>query len=266
MPAGFRAREILGTMRHAQSSAASTAPIVVLGPLADELVRELRVGSDDSRAVAVGGDPEHAAVVVVVLAGAPGAAEERVLREATRKGTPVLGVQTDTRERISLPYVVSTEIVDCLPGRGFPIPEIAAALARRLDHDGVSLAARLPTLRDAVCHSLIAAASRQAGVVGIVPWPRVPHLPAMTLIQTRLVLDLAAAHGQAIDRDRGPEVAAVAGAGLGLRGLARRLPSWIPLVGGVTGYLGTRAIGEAAHRRYSGEAAPATTESVRPGT
>ena len=58
-----------------------------------------------------------------------------------------------------------------------------------------------------------------------------------------------------------PEIAAVAGTGLGLRTLARRLRSWLPLVGGVTGYLGTRAIGEAALRRYA-----AALESVRART
>ena len=257
MPAGLRAREVLGVMRDAQSTAASAAPIVVLGLLADELARGLRVGSDDGRAVMVGGDPTRAAALVVVVAGAPGAAEEQALREATRRGTPVIAVQTDSRMPVSTPYVLATEVVECSPGHGFPIPEIAAALAGRLGHDGVSLAARLPSLRDAVCNGLIAAASRRAAVVGLVPWSKGAHFPAMTLIQTRLVLDLAAAHGQAVDRDRAPEIGAVAGAGLSLRAFARRLPTWIPLVGGVTGYLGTRAIGEAALSRHATDSRPA---------
>jgi len=253
MPAGLRAREVLGVMREAQSTASSAAPIVVHGLLAEELARGLRQGSDDGRAISVGGDPANAAALVLVVAGLPGAAEERAMREATRRGTPVVAVQTDIRTPVSLPYVLASEVVACSPGQGFPVAEIAGALAHRLGHDGVSLAARLPVLRDAVCRALIAAASRQAAAVGLVPWGTGVHFPAMTLIQTRLVLDLAAANGRPIDRDRGPDVAAVAGTGLGLRAFARRLPAWIPLVGGVTGYLGTRAIGEAALKRLEAE-------------
>jgi uncharacterized protein (DUF697 family) len=260
MPAGLRAREVLGVMREVQSTASSSAPIVVHGLLAEELARELRQGSDDGRAVSVGGDPANAAALVLVVAGLPGVAEERAMREATRRGTPVVAVQTDVRTPVSLPYVLATEVVACSPGKGFPMPDIADVLASRLGHDGVSLAARLPVLRDAVCRSLIAAASRQAAAVGLVPWEKGAHFPAMTMIQTRLVLDLAAANARPIDRDRGPDVAAVAGTGLGLRAFARRLPAWIPLVGGVTGYLGTWAIGEAALKRNAVE------ESVRSRT
>ena len=250
MPAGLSARQVLGVMRDAQSSAASGVPIVVLGFLSDELARGLRAGSEGGNAVVVGGDPAHAAALVVVVAGSLGVAEERALREATRRGTPVLAVQTDARAQVSLPYVLATDVIECPPGERFPIPEIAAALARRLGHDSVNLAARLPVLREAVCRNLIDTASRKAAAIGVVPWGSAAHFPAMALIQTRLVLDLAAAHGEPIDRDRAPEIGAVAGAGLGLRSLARRLPSWIPLVGGVTGYLGTRAIGEAALKRH----------------
>lgn len=251
MPAGLRAREVLGVMRDAQSTAAPGAPIVVLGFLADELARGLRAGSEGRGAVVVGGDPARASALVVVVAGALGAAEERALREATRRGTPVLAVQTDARAQMSLPYVLATDVVDCPPGQGFPIPEIADALAGRLGHDGVSLASRLPVLRAAVCRNLINAAARQAAAVGVAPWGSAAHFPAMALIQTRLVLDLAAAHGKPIDRDRAPEIGAAAGTGLGLRSLARRLPTWVPFVGGITGYLGTRAIGEAALKRFA---------------
>ena len=265
MPVGLRARDVLGVVREAQGVAASAAPIVVLGLLAEELARELRAGSDDGRAVTVGGDQTRAAALVVVVAGALGVADERALREATRRGTPVVVVQTDTRTDVSLPYVLAAEVVQCSSGRGFPLPEIANGLAGRLGHDGVGLAARLPVLRAAVCQRLIGTASRQAAVVGLVPWSKGAHFPAMTLIQTRLALDLASAHGQALDRERAPELAVVAGTGLGLRALARRLPSWLPLVGGVTGYLGTRAIGEAALKRHT-MGSGAAFESVRSRT
>lgn len=262
MPAGFRAREVLGVVRKAQSAAGSSAPIVLLGFLAEELARGLRAGGDEGHAVVVGGDPTRAVALVVVVAGAPAAAEEQALRDATRRGTPIVAVQTDSRAQASVPYVLPTDIVECPPGQGFPIPGIAAALARQLGHDGVGLAARLPVLRDAVCRTLIASASHRAAAIGVAPWAKRAHFPAMALIQMRLTLDLASAHGQAIDSDRAPEIAAVATTGLGLRSLARRLPGWIPLVGGVTGYLGTRAIGEAALERLAAQP-DAASGSVR---
>ncbi len=250
MPLGLRARDLLGVVREVRGAASSVAPIVVIGFLSDELARGLRAGSDDGRAVQAGGTTRDAAALVVVIAGSPGAAEVAALREANRHGTPVVVVQTDVRERVSIPYAVATDIVECPPGRGFPIVEIAAALAERLGHDGVALASRLPLLRDAVCADLVRTAARRAALVGILPWPKTAHFPPMALLQTRLVLDLASANGHAIDAERAPELAAVAGTGLGLRALVRRLPSRVPLVGGVTGYLGTRAIGEAAIQRY----------------
>jgi uncharacterized protein (DUF697 family) len=83
------------------------------------------------------------------------------------------------------------------------------------------------------------------------------------MVQARLVLDLAAAHGQPIDGDRAPDLAGVAGAGLGLRTIVRRHPARLPFVGAATGYFGTRAIGEAALRKYAGgrETPPVATSS-----
>ncbi|MEP6893300.1 MAG: hypothetical protein ABI927_05915, partial [Gaiellaceae bacterium] len=88
-------------MREVQGAAASIDPVVVVGPSAEELARALRAGSKDGRALQVGGGREHAAALVVVLAGSPGAAELAALRAANRQGTPVVVVQTDLRERVS---------------------------------------------------------------------------------------------------------------------------------------------------------------------
>jgi uncharacterized protein (DUF697 family) len=255
MPFGLTTRDVVGTVREVQSAARSSAPIVVLGFLADEVARGLRAHSVDTGAVRVGGGSDDAAALVVVVAGLPGASEERALRGAARHGTPSVVVQTDSRASAAVPYALATDIVNCPPGRGSPVPEIAAALAARLGHDGVALAARLPVLRHAICDELVNAAARRAALVGVAPGSKAAHFPAMALIQARLVLDLAAAHGQAIDAERAPELAAVAGTGLGLRAAVRRLPLRVPFVGALTGYVGTRAIGEAAIRRHARDVA-----------
>jgi uncharacterized protein (DUF697 family) len=71
--------------------------------------------------------------------------------------------------------------------------------------------------------------------------------------QLRLVLRIAAAHGEQIDRDRLPEILATLGAGMGLRLVARELLGLVPVAGwavkGAVAYAGTRALGEATVKR-----------------
>ena len=247
--AGLGVRDVVGVVRDAQATAGAPARLVVYGLLAEELAKSLRAGSTRPGVVQVGSDAAGASALVVIVARAPGPAEERVLREAARHGTPVLVVQTDPRGAEPSPYVLATDVVECPPGQGFPVPEIALGLARVLGRDGIGLAAQLPVLRDAIASELIRTASWQAAAIGVAPWSKRAHFPAMTLLQWRLVLDLAAAHGKPVGTDSAPALGAVAGTGLGVRGVIRRLPR-LPLLGGVTGYFTTRAIGEAAIRRH----------------
>ena len=137
------------------------------------------------------------------------------MRNATRSRVPVVAVQTDPRSTAPLAYVPRSAVVVCPPGSGFPVDEITRVLVRELGSDAVSLAARVPALRNAVVAELVRRASVRAAVVGALPWRKGADFSALALIQARLVLDVAAAHGSHIDRERAPELAAVAGAGLG---------------------------------------------------
>jgi len=252
--AGLGVRDVVGVVRGAREGAESTAPLVVTGILTAELARALGGGAPPAAAVRIGGDPEGAAALVVVLGGTPTPDDEGRMRAAARARVPVVAVQTDARSTVSIPYVPQSAVVVCPPGQGFPVDEIARALVRQLGSDAVSLAARVPSLRSVVVAELVRRASLRAAVVGSLPWRKGADFPALVLIQTRLVLDVAAAHGSPIDRERAPELTAVAAAGLGARALARRLPGRLPLVGGATGYLVTRALGEAATRRFAADA------------
>ena len=157
-------------MREAQETAGSTAPLVVTGVLAAELARALRGGADDGAAVRVGGDSGGAAAMIVVLGGRPTADDERVLREAARASVPIVVVQTDPRADVALAYAPAQAVVVCRAGQGFPVEEIAVALASRLGRDAVPLAARVPVLRACVVRELIRRASLRAAVVGALPW------------------------------------------------------------------------------------------------
>ena len=249
--AGLGVRDVVGVVREARDTAGSTAAIVVSGVLATELARALQRGSEHASAVRVGGDPAGAAAFVIVLGGGPSADDEQVMRAAARALVPIVAVQTDPRADPPLAYVPPSAVVMCKPGQGFPVDEIARALADQLGHDATALASRIPAVRDVVVRELVRRASLRAAAIGVLPWRKEADLPALALIQARLVLDVAAAHGRTVDRERAPELAAVVGSGLGVRSLVRRLPRRLPLIGGLTGYLTTRALGEAASRRFA---------------
>jgi uncharacterized protein (DUF697 family) len=241
-----------------------------LGPFAlFSLVREVRRGSGDQRPLAVagarellpiiarqlreGGDPaavvegrvEKAAALIWV-----GPPDEEALRAADRAGVPIVAV-TDSDE---VPYVLATDLVRVPPGQGFPIDAIAQAVARKLGEDGTALAARLPSMRRAVCDELIRSFSKKNAIIAAAVFIPGVDMPVLTLNQARLVLRIALAYGQEIDRERAVELLGVVGLGFGMRTVARELLDLVPVAGwaikGAVAYAGTKAIGEAAVRYF----------------
>ncbi len=254
---------IWGLVKELRTAAEDMRPIQVSGALASQLEKELARAAGPG-AVRSNGRIEDAAVLVRVLGGAPTDEDERELREAKRTKVPIVAVQTGT-EVFDIPYVLPTDMVMCNPGAGFPVEEIAAAIAARLGEAGTALAARVPVLREAVCVELIERFSRQNGIIGVTVFLPGADFAVLTLNQIRLVLRLAAAHGLEIDQSRLPEVLATFGAGFGLRALARQVLGAIPVAGWVVkggiAYAGTRALGEATHRYFAAQG-----DAVRSGS
>ena len=256
---------IWGLVKELRTSTQDARPLVVSGPLAPQLAKELSRGGDPA-AIRVDGRPEDGIALVRILGGAPTEEDERVLRDASRAGVPIVVVQTSPDEVFDVPYVLATDIVVCPPGSGFPVEELARVLAARLGESATGLAARLPVLRDVVAQALIERFSRQNGIIGVAVFVPGADFAVLTLNQIRLVLRLAAAHGVEIEPQRLPEVLATVGAGLGFRAIARRLLASVPvpvagwLVKGGIAYVGTRVLGEAAQRYFQGvsERAPAS--------
>jgi uncharacterized protein (DUF697 family) len=250
---------VWGLLKEARTALEDVRPLHVSGALASTLEKELARGGAPG-AVRSHGDVAGAAALVRVLAGDPGEEDERELRAARRARVPTIAVQTGTGVH-DVPYVLATDVVACTPGRGFPVDEIAAALAARLGESGTPLAARLPVLREAVCAELIESFSRKNGVLGAAIFVPGADFPILTLNQVRLVLRLASAHGVEVDQSRLPEVLAVVGAGLGFRTVARQLLGAVPVAGwivkGGIAYGGTRALGEAAERYFAAVAGDA---------
>ena len=123
------------------------------------------------------------------------------------------------------------------------------AVVRALGDEATAAARVYPALRGAVGRTMVARASRRAGLVGLLPLPGV-DLPVLALIQVRLVADLAAIHDRPGGPDRAIEAVAVVSAGFGWRALSRSASGLVPGVGwavrGTVAYGATRAVGEAA--------------------
>jgi hypothetical protein len=187
-------RQVLAFGRDTQAARGPRPPILVRGVLAEQLAAALRAGGDPSL-VRTTGDPATASALVCVVAGEATPEDERALRAAARALVPLVAVQTGD-PATPLPYVLATEVVDCRPGAGFPVEEIAAALARVLRRDGPVLARSLPVLRDPVesrraVEGAVAAASLAAlGRAG-----SMPHLPLISQAQT--LSDIATSQGAA---------------------------------------------------------------------
>ncbi len=245
---------VLKVARELKRGAGPGRPLGVAGAreLVPLLARELREGG---RADAVVEQQVEGIAALVWV----GEADEDRLRRAAHDEIPIVAV-TDAP---TVPYVLAEDIIRIPPGQGFPVDAIAAALAGRMGEHGAVLAAQLPVLRPAVCKHLIASYSKKNAFVGAAVFIPGVDLPVLTLNQIRLVLWIAVAYGEEVDRDRAVELIGVVGAGFGFRAAARELLDFVPVAGwavkGAVAYTGTRAIGEAAVRYFEARA-------VRPGS
>lgn len=196
--------------------------------------------------------------------------EEAALKRAHKRRVPVVCVVPAGAER-RVPYVLEDDVVPVAPEGPVPVDAIGERLAERAEEDAVGLAARLPALRRAVSRELIHRFSRQNGILGATIFIPGADMPALTLNQVRMVLRIAAAYGEKIDRERALELIAVLGAGFGLRAAARQALGFVPIAGwavkGGIAYVGTRALGRAAiayFERGGPQRARERARSVRP--
>jgi hypothetical protein len=226
---GIGARDVVGLARHQRSAREVRGPLLVTGLLAEQLARELRAGGEHGL-VRTSGEPREAAALVRVVAGAATAEDERAMRSATRGLVPLVAVQTADRP-VRLPYVLAEDVVQCSPGRGFPVDEIADRLAAALGEDGAALAASLPVLRDAFARRRATDGALAAGTLAALRAGAGPRLPALALAQARMLSDLTVASGadqggdgRETAQDLAVPLAAALGTGLAGRELVRRLP------------------------------------------
>lgn len=197
-------------------------------------------------------DLEGAELLVYVIEGdAATPDDEKALRFADRRDVAIVCVLfTATAEPPDVPYVLPTDVIVVRPGQEIPFDALVERVADRAGDKGYVLAAKLPAIRQAVCQEIVRRFARQNGILGAAIFIPGADLPVLTLNQIRMVLRLAAAHGEELDAERAVELLGVVGAGLGFRALARQALTVVPgpgwaIKGGVA-YAGTLALGEAA--------------------
>lgn len=265
-------------------------------------VKEMRPSEEDLRPVLVGGAPEPAAAIHAALAEgadpqalrdvsgrtptaydleganvlvwavqgpAAGAEDEAAVQLAARKGVGVVCVLVGALpgELPSVPYVLDTDVIAVAAGAPLPVERIAERVAAGAGDSAHHLAARIPVLRQAVAEATVRHFARQNGVLGVAIFIPGADFPVLTLNQIRMVLRIAAAHGEELDRERAFEILSVVAAGLGFRTVARQLVGLAPGFGwavkGGIAYAATLAVGEAAIAYFAAGGARAVERSVR---
>jgi uncharacterized protein (DUF697 family) len=215
-------------------------------------------------------DLEGANVLVYAVAGAvPSAEDEAAFELAARKRVGIVcvlfgGANGDLPK---VPYVLDTDLIAVEPGRPLPVAKIAERVADRAGERSHHLAAQIPAIRPAVVDQIVRHFSRQNGVLGVAIFIPGADFPVLTLNQIRMVLRIATAHGEELDRERAFEVLSVIAAGLGFRTVARQVVGLVPGLGwavkGGVAYGATLAVGEAAAAYFAAGGAKAIEQSVR---
>jgi hypothetical protein len=226
---GVGARDVVALARYQRRTHDVRRPLLVTGLLAEQLAKDLGAGGDPTL-IRTAGHPAEAALYIRVVAGAATAEDERLFREATRALVPIVAVQTAGRT-VRLPYVLAEDVVQCRPGSGFPVDEIAERVAAALGGAGAPLAASLPVFRDAVARRRTADAALTSAGLTAFGAASGPRLPVLALDQARMLSDLAVASGAETSDDQRAAAQKVAlplalslATGLAARELVRRLP------------------------------------------
>ena len=266
------------------------------------VVKEVRASDDDLRPLLVGGAPQHAVavhaalaegadpaavrdvsgrpptgydleganVLVYAIAGAaPSAEDEKALQLAARKRVGIVCVLfgVSDGELPSVPHVLDTDVIPVGPDEALPVERLAERIADRAGETSHHLAARIPALRPPVVDAIVKHFSLQNGVLGVAIFIPGADFPVLTLNQIRMVLRIATAHGEELDRERAFEVLSVVAAGLGFRTVARHLVGVVPGLGwavkGGVAYGATLAVGEAAAAYFAAGGTRMIERSVR---
>lgn len=170
---------------------------------------------------------------------------------AIPEGDLVSPLKDDAKADIAAePYKLDDELaaaLDVRMGRWI----VAACHAKRLAFSVAFPFVRRPLATDAI----MATAMQNAGV-GLVPLIPGADMPIMTLNQAKMALQIAAAYGQPMEKDRLKEILPIIASAFACRSLARQLLEFVPVLGYVVrpgiGYTATVGMGYALIEYFEG--------------
>lgn len=139
------------------------------------------------------------------------------------------------------------------------------ACAKVAAERSVALGRRYPMIRNIAAGQVIQRTALQNGLVALAFIIPGADMPAMTLNQAKMVVNVGSMYGAEPNQERALELVVLIGAGLGFRALTRRLVKIMPglawLIRIALGYGATLAVGRAAIV-YFEKGAPASTSRV----
>ncbi len=189
--------------------------------------------------------------------GAGAAALARARRRDPRQALAVLiGSRADREElerRLIEEHALETSNVVHVPALDEKGGEaVVERIIEMLADEAVAAGRRNPALRPAVARRIVRANSRQAGAIGAVPLGGAA-MPVLTLLQIKMVGQLAALYGRPMDAERIVTALGLLGAGFGWRALGRSAVGVVPGPGwaihGGLAFAVTRGLGEATLAR-----------------
>ena len=267
---------VLGVVKELRVTDADLRPLLVGGApvrakeIHDALGKDAEPGAIRILAAPTAYDFEGANVLVYAVDGAvPGEEDEKAFQLASRKGVEIVCVVfgASAEDPPTILYVLDSDVIPVPPGAPLPLESIAERAADRAGDSSHHLAARVPVLREAVVQEIIKRFALQNGVLGVAIFIPGADFPVLTLNQIRMVLRIASAHGERLDRERAFEVLSVVAAGLGFRTVARQLVGFVPGLGwavkGGVAYAATLALGEAADAYFAAGGTRMIERSVR---
>ena len=134
------------------------------------------------------------------------------------------------------------------------LESLARWLVKACKAKSLALAANFPFVRPAKIRDLVDSCAAENAAIGAIEFIPGADLPAMTMNQAKLAVQIAAATGVELRIESLADLAGVLGAGFVYRAVASQVAGAIPGVGwavkGAIGYLGTQATGNALALRY----------------
>lgn len=205
-------------------------------------------------------------LLLVFVPAAEEAAAQTALQDGRQEGGVVLAVDEGS---------AATGVVTRSPGGRARVSfsdtdqgwrAVFAACAQVAGKDLLALARRYPALRKTAAQRVVNQTAAQNALIGLLVFIPGADMPAMTMNQAKMMLQLAAIHGERVDMDRALELVATVGLGFGFRGVARSLVGMVPGFGwlfkALVAYLTTSSLGSAAAKYYDSGAPASTSRAI----